>query len=62
MSRGQTTALIALVLLGVGIIGFLMSLGWSLVTGRDIDRDKVVFLAKAWGAFVAVFIALDLIR
>jgi hypothetical protein len=62
MSRGETTALIALVLLGVGVVGFLMSLGWSKVTGRDLDRDKVIFLAKAWGAFVVVFIVLDLIR
>jgi hypothetical protein len=62
MSRGETTALIALVLLGVGIVGFLMSLGWSKATGGDLDRDKVLFLAKAWGAFVAVFIVLDLIR
>jgi hypothetical protein len=62
MSRSEATALIAIVLLGVGIVGFLMSLGWSKATGRDLDRDKVIFLAKAWGAFVAVFIVLDLIR
>ena len=62
MSRGETTALIALVLLAVGVAGFLMSLGWSKATGRDLDRDKVLFLAKAWGVFVAVFIVLDLIR
>jgi hypothetical protein len=62
MSRGETTALIALVLLGVGIVGFLTSLGWSKATGGDLDHDKVIFLAKAWGAFVVIFIVLDLIR
>ena len=62
MSRGETTALAALVLSGVGMLGFLMCLGWSKTTGRDLDRDKVIFLAKVWGAFVAVFIVLDLIR
>ena len=62
MSRGEATALIAIVALGIGIVGFLMCLGWSRATGNDLDRDKVIFLAKAWGAFVAVSIILDLIR
>ncbi len=54
--------LIALVTLAVGILGFLMSLGWSKTTGNDLDRDKVIFLAKVWGAIVAAFIIVDLIR
>ena len=62
MSRGETTALAALVFLAVGIIGFLASLSWSKAIGKDLDRDKVIFLAKAWGGFVAVFVLLDLIR
>jgi hypothetical protein len=62
MSRGETTAFAALVFFAVGIIGFLASLGWSKAAGKDIDRDKVIFLAKAWGGFVVVFILLDLIR
>jgi hypothetical protein len=62
MSRGETTAFAALVFFAVGIIGFLASLGWSKAVGKDIDRDKVIFLAKAWGGFVVVFILLDLIR
>ena len=62
MSRGETTAFVALVFFAVGIIGFLASLGWSKAVGKDIDRDKVIFLAKAWGGFVVVFVLLDLIR
>lgn len=62
MSRVETTALIAVVTLVVGIIGFLASMGWSKATGNDLDRDKVIFLAKMWGGIVAAFIFLDLIR
>ena len=62
MSRGESTALVALVLCAVGIIGFIASLGWSKALGKDIDRDKVIFLAKIWGGFVVVFVLLDLIR
>lgn len=62
MSRGETTAFVALVFFPVGIIGFLASLGWSKAVGKDIDRDKVIFLAKAWGGFIVVFVLLDLIR
>lgn len=62
MSRGETTALIALVTFAIGIIGFLMCFGWSKATGSDLDRDKVIFLAKAWGAIVVAFVLLDLIR
>ena len=54
--------MVALVFFAVGVIGFLASMGWSKAVGKDIDRDKVIFLAKAWGGFVAVFVLLDLIR
>jgi hypothetical protein len=61
MTRGEAKLVFALVTLGVGILGFLMSLGWSRATGNDLDRDKVIFLAKAWGAVVAAFLIVDLI-
>jgi hypothetical protein len=35
--------------LGIGIVGFIISLGWGKVTGRDMDRDTILFLAEMWG-------------
>ena len=62
MSRNETTALISVVFGAVGVIGFLASLGWSKAIGKEIDRDKIIFLTKLWGGFVIVFVLLDLIR
>jgi hypothetical protein len=62
MSKTESTILVAVVMLAVGIVGFLMSLGWAKVAGRDMDRDTVLFLAKMWGAIVLFFLLIDLIR
>jgi hypothetical protein len=52
-----------IIILGVGVVGFVISLGWSKAVGASWDRDKIVFLAKLWGGltlagFVMVFVAL----
>ncbi len=53
-----------IIMLGIGVVGFVMSLGWSKVVGGGWDRDKIVFLAKMWGGLalagiVLVFVALS---
>jgi hypothetical protein len=49
-------------MLAVGIVGFLLSFGLGKLTGRDMDRDTVLFLAKMWGGIVLFFLVIDLIR
>ncbi len=49
---------------GLGVAGFVVSLGWSKVVGAGWDREKIVFLAKMWGGIalagiVLVFVALS---
>lgn len=39
--------------LGVGCVGFLLSLGWVKTSGREMDRDTVLFLVKMWGGIAA---------
>jgi hypothetical protein len=39
--------------LGVGVVGFVLSIVWGKVSGRDMDRDTVLFLAKVWGGIAA---------
>jgi hypothetical protein len=41
-----------IIILGVGIVGFVLSLGWSKVAGGAWDRDKLLFLTKLWGGIV----------
>ncbi len=53
-----------IIFLGVGIVGFVASLGWSKAVGSAWDRGKLVFLAKMWGGivlagFIMTFIALS---
>jgi hypothetical protein len=40
--------------LGIGVVGFVLSIGWGKVSGRNMDRDSVLLLAKVWGG-IAVF-------
>jgi hypothetical protein len=40
--------------LGIGIIGFVMSVGWGKSTGRDMNRDTILFLGRLW-AGIAIF-------
>lgn len=53
-----------IIMLGLGVVGFVLSLGWSNFVGAGWDRDKIVFLAKMWGGIalagiVLVFVALS---
>jgi hypothetical protein len=50
-----------IIILGVGIVGFVLSLGWSKAVGGGWDRDKIVFLAKMWGGIVLVFFVMAFI-
>lgn len=38
----------------LGVVGFLLSVGWGRVSGGEMDRDAVIFLAKLWGG-IALF-------
>ena len=49
-------------MLAFGVVGFLASLSWGKVMGRDMDRDTVLFLAKIWGAIVLLFLVFDFTR
>lgn len=53
-----------IIMSGLGVTGFLLSLGWSKIAGGGWDRDKIVFLAKMWGGIalagiILVFVALS---
>jgi hypothetical protein len=37
-----------------GLVGFGLAVGWGKVSGRDMNRDTVVFLAKIFGG-IALF-------
>ena len=39
---------------GIGVIDFVMSLGWGKVTRRDLDRNTILFLSKTWSG-IAIF-------
>ncbi len=38
----------------VGFLGFGLSVLWGKFTGRDMDRDTMLFLGKLWGG-IAIF-------
>ena len=61
MSKNETTIFLAAIMLAVGIVGFLASLSWGKVMGRNMDRDTVLFLAKIWGGIVILFLVIDFI-
>ena len=50
-----------IIMSGLGVAGFVMSLGWTKVVGRGWDRDKVVFLAKMWGGIALAGIILTFV-
>jgi hypothetical protein len=62
MSKIESSIFLAAIMLAVGIVGFLASLSWGKVIGRDMDRDTVLFLAKMWGGIVLLFLVIDFIR
>jgi hypothetical protein len=37
-----------------GIVGFIIALGWWKVSGRTVDRDSTIFIAKIF-AGIALF-------
>lgn len=37
-----------------GIVGFIIALGWWKVSGRNVDRDSTIFIAKIF-AGIALF-------
>jgi hypothetical protein len=61
MSKIESTIFVAAIMLAVGIVGFLASLGWGKSTGRDMDRDTVLFLVKMWGGIVLFGLVLNFI-
>jgi hypothetical protein len=52
MSNVESTVFVASIMIAVGIVGFVASLGWGKTTGRDMNRDTVLFLVKMWGGIV----------
>lgn len=45
----------------VGVIGCLLALGWGKTTGRQLDRDTVLFLCKMFGGISFAFLVIILI-
>jgi hypothetical protein len=55
MSADTSSKLFVLMIdLLVGVVGFGLSIGWGKVSGRNMDRDTLLLLAKVWGG-LAVF-------
>ncbi len=44
--------------LAVGAVGFGISFVWGKNTGREMDRETVMFLAKMWGGITLFGIVL----
>lgn len=61
MSKSGATAFVSVMLLVVGVVGFGLSVLWGKMTGRDMDRDTILFLVKLWGGIVVVFLVLNFI-
>lgn len=61
MSKSGATAFVSVMILAVGIVGFGLSVLWGKITGRDMDRDTILFLVKMWGGIVLVFLVLNFI-
>ena len=47
--------------IAVGVIGCLLALGWGKASGREMDRDTVLFLCKMFGGISLVFLVIILI-
>jgi hypothetical protein len=37
-----------------GVVGFILALGWWKISGRTVDRDSTIFIAKIFGG-IALF-------
>jgi hypothetical protein len=61
MSSAGSEAFVLSIDLAVGIVGFVISLGWGKATGRDMDRDTKLLLAKVWGGIALFGMVLTLI-
>ncbi len=61
MSKSGATAFVSVMLLVVGVVGFGLSVLWGKITGRDMDRDTILFLVKMWGGIVLFFLVLNFI-
>ncbi len=61
MSKSGATVFVSVMLLAVGVVGFVLSIVWGKITGRDMDRDTILFLVKMWGGIVLVFLVLNFI-
>lgn len=40
--------------LGIGVVGFVLAVGWGKASGKTMDRATVIFLAKVFGG-IALF-------
>jgi hypothetical protein len=45
----------------VGVIGCLLAIGWGKSSGREMDRDTVLFLCKLFGGISLAFLIVILI-
>jgi hypothetical protein len=44
-----------------GMVGFIIALGWWKVSGRTVDRDSTIFIAKIFAGIVLFGMALAFI-
>jgi hypothetical protein len=47
--------------LGVGVVGSVLAVLWGKASGRDMDRDTVLFLCKMFGGISIAFMIITLI-
>ena len=44
---------VLLIDLAVGLVGFGLGAAWWKNSGRDLDRDALIFMAKMWGGITS---------
>lgn len=48
--------------LAVGAVGLVLALGWAKASGREMDRDTLIFLCKMFGGISLAFLVIILIN
>jgi hypothetical protein len=44
--------------IGIAVVGFVISVIWGAISGRNIDRDTTLFLVKMWSGIALILIVI----